>query len=93
MPKCSICSHPERKQIDNAIAHGERYTAERFAISRAAISRHRRHITGMIVKAERVQEHGALSLLDAVRRVALDARRITAKAEASGKLATALRGL
>jgi hypothetical protein len=93
MPLCSICSHPQRRQIDRAIAHGERNIAQRFAISRAAISRHRRHITGMIVKAERIQEHSALSLVEAVRRVALDARRITAKAEANGKLATALRGL
>ncbi len=40
-PKCQICRHSKRKQIDDAIvAIGQRRTAEAFKISRQAIQRH-----------------------------------------------------
>ena len=93
MPKCSICSHPQRRRIDRAIAHGERNIAEQFQLSRSAICRHRRHIKDAIVKAQDAEVADAISLFEQVRRLATDARRITALAERCGKLSIALRGL
>ena len=47
-PRCTICNHPARPQIDLAIATGvaERAVAERFGVSRDAVWRHgQTHLT------------------------------------------------
>jgi hypothetical protein len=48
MPRrCSVCIHPDRQQIDQAIVSGNSYrtVAQQFAISRDAVVRHRRHLS------------------------------------------------
>src|SRR5690242_20772650 len=47
-PRCTICNHPARPQIDLAIATGvaKRAVAERFGVSRDAVWRHgQTHLT------------------------------------------------
>ena len=47
-PRCTICNHPARPQIDLAIATGvaKRAIAERFQVSRDAVWRHAQaHLT------------------------------------------------
>lgn len=43
--KCSLCHHPRRDEIEDAIARGEPYKqlAERYGTSTATIARHRQH--------------------------------------------------
>ena len=47
MPRqCSICSHPQKAEIDRAVLRGEggyRVISKRFGISISALFRHRRH--------------------------------------------------
>jgi len=45
-PRCTICNHPARPQIDLAIATGaaKRAIAERFQVSRDAVGGTRRRI-------------------------------------------------
>lgn len=53
--QCSICTHPQRDEIDQAIVSGEKYRSisQRFDVSEAAIGRHKKHISAAIVDAER----------------------------------------
>src|SRR2546428_664553 len=51
MPRpCSLCQHPEREAIDQALAVKEPYRiiAERFGTSPAALHRHQAHVSGAI---------------------------------------------
>ncbi len=52
-PKCSICYHPDRQTIDQALVSGEtlRDIAQRFAVSRDALYRHKAHIPTAVAKA------------------------------------------
>lgn len=45
--KCTICEHPQRSEIDAALAAGDplRNIAKRFGTSTAALSRHKEHVT------------------------------------------------
>jgi len=58
--KCSICSHPDRNQIDQLLLQGAslRDLEARFGVSRSALSRHKKegHITQQVVKAHEVKE-------------------------------------
>ena len=59
---CTICAHPQREAIDTALVTGEalRNLAERFAISTAALHRHRRdHLPGVLAKAKHAQQERA----------------------------------
>ena len=53
--QCSICTHPQRDEIDAKIVFGEPYRklAEEYGISEPAISRHKKHISSAVVDAER----------------------------------------
>lgn len=56
MPKCSICIHPQRAEIDKALIAGLvlRDVAQRFTTSRDALFRHKRdHLVQQIERAER----------------------------------------
>ncbi len=59
---CTICAHPQREVIDTALVTGEslRNLAERFAISAAALHRHRRdHLAEVLAKAKHAQQNRA----------------------------------
>jgi hypothetical protein len=56
VPKCSICSHPERADIDRALVAGEAYRriAARTGTSVTSLRRHRdAHLADVIQRAER----------------------------------------
>jgi len=59
MPRsCTICDHPQRTAIDKALVAGEvmRNVALRFAISFAALQRHKaNHLPGVLAEAKRRQ--------------------------------------
>lgn len=61
MPQpCSICTHPQRLEIDQAILAGEpnQRVATRFVVTESAIRRHKKngHIEQQLVKAEAAKE-------------------------------------
>jgi len=59
---CTVCAHPQREAIDTALVTGEalRNLAERFAISTAALHRHRRdHLPEVLAKAKHAQQERA----------------------------------
>lgn len=59
MPRtCTVCDHPERTAVDRALVAGEamRNVALRFAISFAALQRHKaNHLPGVLAEAKRRQ--------------------------------------
>lgn len=88
MPRtCVTCAHPERANIDKALATGEsfRNIAKRFAISQAGLFRHKDHVASAIVKAsEKREEKLGNNLLDEMQRVQRKAWELLGKMEAEG---------
>jgi len=83
--KCSVCTHPKRDVIDNAIVAGTSYRdiAGRFGLSRSAVERHANgHLPAALVKAREAGEviH-ADDLLARVRSLEGKALRILEEAE------------
>jgi hypothetical protein len=95
MPRvCTVCSHPQRDEIDRALASGQtiRRLAPLYGVSESAISRHKRnHLPVAIARAREVTEvANAKDMLDQVRGLEAKARSILAQAEAAGDLRVAL---
>lgn len=101
--RCEGCSSPHRKERDAALISHTQTLAElvsRFGGSTSALSRHRRHVAGAIVRAtartvapppdSREIEAYEDTLLSKVSRLETDARRLGARAEAEGDLRAAL---
>ncbi len=93
MKTCRVCLHPKRSEVDAALLAGEPYrtVSDRFGPSKTALLRHREHVPAALAEArqaERVAD--ADSLLDKVRGLEADARRIGAAAEKAGDARTAL---
>ncbi|MCC6596979.1 MAG: hypothetical protein IT477_10765 [Rhodanobacteraceae bacterium] len=68
MPRpCSVCSHPKRGEIDQALARGEpnRSIALGFALSIDSVKRHRsNHLAGTIAKANRAAERKVAAVVE-----------------------------
>lgn len=96
MPRrCTICHHAEREAVDSAILTGEslRDIARRFAgVSKDAVARHKAdHLAASMVAAAGAAEVArADTLLDKIRALESEARRIGQRAHAAGDLKTAL---
>jgi hypothetical protein len=72
MPRrCTVCDHPERHSIDEALVTGEPYrsVAKRFRLSDSAVYRHKtEHLPAHLLKAKEVEEVAqADDLLEQVR--------------------------
>ena len=71
MPRsCTICSHPDRGEIDRAVVAGESYRniAERFGTSTTALHRHSGdHLPAKLVKAQ--EEEDIRQALDVVKQL------------------------
>src|SRR5215469_4351609 len=96
MRTCTVCTHPARDEIDRALISQSSYrsVAKRFGVSQPATFRHGRHMPATLVKAQEAQEIAqADSLVDELRALAAKARTLTAQAEESGDIRTALMGL
>jgi ribosome-binding protein aMBF1 (putative translation factor) len=98
---CSLCNHPKRRVIDEAIVAGKEpqtKIAERFGTSTSALYRHGPHVTGKVVEAVEALDRTArqaegMSLAERLRWLIGEAERLKAAAEAAGDLRTALQGL
>jgi hypothetical protein len=95
MPRrCTVCDHPERHSIDEALVTGAPYrsVAKRFERSESAIYRHKtEHLPAHLLKAKEVEEAArADDLLDQVRNLQAHALDILERAEKAGDLRTAL---
>ena len=95
MPRrCTVCDHPERHSIDEALGTGAPYrsVAKRFRLSESAVYRHKTdHLPKHMVKAKEAEEVAqADDLLEQVRHLQTHALDILGRAEESGDLRTAL---
>jgi transposase-like protein len=95
MPRrCTVCEHPERHGIDEALVTGAPYrsVARRFELSESAVYRHKtEHLSAHLLKAREVEEAArADDLLVQVRNLQAHALDILERAEKSGDLRTAL---
>jgi hypothetical protein len=92
--RCTVCDHPERRSIDEALVSGAPYRgiAKRFGLSESAAFRHKsEHLPAHLLKAREVEEAGqADDLLDQVRSLQAHALDILERAEKAGDLRTAL---
>ena len=98
MPRrCTICNHPQREGIDEALVAGEafRNIAQRFAASPDAVYRHQQgHLPQALVQAKEASEVSqADGLLAKMHALEADAKRIQGAAEKAGDFRTALQGI
>ena len=88
MPQtCLACPSSERVAIDKALAAGQsfRNIGKRFAISPAALFRHRTHVAGAIAKAQaRREENLGDSIFDEIRQLQGKALELLGKMESEG---------
>ena len=95
MPRrCTVCDHPERRGIDEALVSGVPYrsVAKRFGLSESAVYRHKtEHLPARLLKARGAKEVAqADGLLEQVRNLQTHALDILERAEKVGDLRTAL---
>ena len=95
MPRrCTVCDHPERHSIDEALVTGAPYrsVAKQFGLSESAVYRHKTdHLPSHLLKARELKEVAqADDLLDQVRHLQAHALDILERAEKAGDLRTAL---
>jgi hypothetical protein len=95
MPRrCTVCDHPERHGIDEALVTGAPYrsVAKRFELSESAVYRHKSdHLPAHLLKAREAEEVAkADDLLEQVRDLQGHALDILERAEKAGDLRTAL---
>ena len=92
--QCTICIHPQRTEIDQAITRGDahRAIARQFGVSRHALDRHKKngHIAQQIAKAAEAKEIAqAENLLSKITTLQETADRILDKAEKAGDIRAA----
>ena len=95
MPRtCTVCTHSERAEIDQALLAGEpfRDIAGRFGTSRSALLRHRKaDIPANLVKAKQAEEEvRAETLFERLRAINRETQAILEEARESGSLSIAL---
>jgi hypothetical protein len=91
--KCSLCIHDERQEIEQSLLSGDSYRtiAQRFAVSRDAVGRHRRHLPAALAHAREAKEiTRGDSLVGQLRDLTSEAERLKEKAEQAGDYRTAL---
>jgi hypothetical protein len=95
MPRrCTVCDHPQRHGIDEALVSGAPYrsVAKRFGLSDSAVYRHKaEHLPAHLLKAREIEEVAhADDLLEQVKYLQTHALDILERAEKTGDLRTAL---
>ncbi len=98
MPRtCTVCTHSERAEIDQALLAGEpfRNIAKRYGTSPPALFRHRKaDIPATLAKAkEAAEEATADSLFDRLKGLAAEAKAILEEARASNHHSVALQAI
>ncbi len=63
--RCSICTHPERAEVDARLAAGasKRSIAARFGTSASAVQRHRDHLGGQLSETEQARRELSAELV------------------------------
>lgn len=88
MPRtCTICTHPNRAEIDAALLEGEplRTIAARWSVSKSALIRHSEHIPPHLAKAHEAHEATeAGTLLERLRALNHETRAVLEDAKAGG---------
>jgi hypothetical protein len=58
MKTCSICSHPNRERIDEAIIAGmaNLHIEKKFKVSRETVRRHSKHVLALVKKHDEAQQ-------------------------------------
>jgi len=77
--KCSICIHPERKEIDKLLLHAKsmRQIAVRFGTSISTLQRHKKHISGHLLRAKGQSDlEYSDSLLDQLKKISENANKL-----------------
>ncbi len=98
MPRvCTICTHPEKEAINQALVTGEpfRHIAARYGTSTGALQRHKADdLPSIMVKSEEAREVAhADDLVWQIKQLRNKAIGILGKAETAGDLKTALMGV
>ena len=98
MPRtCTICTHPEREDINRALVANEplRDIAGRFGTSKSSLERHKdEHLPALMVKLQEAKEMAlADDLLGQVKQLRDKAIALLEAAEGAGDLRTALLGI
>ncbi len=94
--KCTICTHPQRAEIDRELAEGRsiRDIARRYSVSRPSLHRHRTHVQDAIqqaIEAKAVQV--GVSVLDRIRELNREARSLLEEARSRGRYAAAVQAI
>lgn len=94
--KCTICTHPQRAEIDRELAEGRsiRDIARRYSVSRPSLHRHRTHVQDAVqraVEAKAVQV--GVSVLDRIRELNREARALLEEARSKGRYAAAVQAI
>ncbi len=91
---CTVCAHPERKAIDEALITGMplREIARRWAVSKDAASRHRKHVSPALARvvSRRRADAGPRSALDRLEELYGRASVVLAAAEREGQASLSL---
>ena len=97
--RCKICRSPRRSELDAALLRGvaARALARQFGLTAMSLVRHKRKcLQGALIEAAAAQskicEYG-LSLVDDLKQVAVDLRRIAIAAETRGHYSAAIGAL
>jgi len=95
-PKCSICRHPNRVEIDAALIARQslRDIARQFATSKDSLARHGEHIPKSLAMAKQAEVvASAETLLEQTHNLLARATRLADKAEHAKNLSAALQGV
>ncbi len=94
---CTVCSHPQRAEIDRAALAGESYRniTQRYGVSKFAVCRHKAdHLLAELVKAKQAEEVSrATDLLEMATIRDKLALALLSRAERAGDLKTAVQAL
>ncbi len=93
--RCLACLSPKRQQIDEFLARGAsiRDTAQRFGLSRSSVARHRGHMADLVPIAQPIMTDAPESLVDTLKRILVDARRVAGLAESAEEYGAAVAAL
>jgi hypothetical protein len=95
-PKCRICNHDQRQEIEKALLRGHSHHAvsQQFAVSRGVVERHLRHVSDAVKHARELMEveHGK-SIFVQLRELGSQAQYLGVRAERAGDFRTALTAL
>jgi hypothetical protein len=92
-PKCRICNHDQRQEIEQALirGHSHRAISQQFTVSRGVVDRHLKHVSHDVKHVRELMEveHGK-SLLVQLRELGSQARYLGVRAKRAGDYRTAL---